>query len=114
MKKYVYIIGGEKVMDKVMSGKSVQGGFAWNKETGLTFTPHNIQSREDGYVSPEKTLFETTDGRLVETPQRYKMKVSVKKRLGRHRAATEIHNQSRELTDYLKHTKTIEEIMDEV
>ncbi len=114
MKKYVFIIDGEKVLEKVMSGKSVQGGFSWNKETGLTFNAHNIQSREDGYVSPEKTLFETTDGRLMETPQRYKIKVSVKRRLGHHRAATEIQNQARELTDHLKHTKTIEDILDEV
>jgi hypothetical protein len=46
--------------------------------------------------------------------KRFVVRASAKKDTGRERSAASLMMTVKELTDYLKHTKTIEEIMDNV
>ena len=103
MKKEVSILNALAVMARLEQGKSVEGSFFKDKESGvLTFRPYNRLSREPGYVPPTVTLYETANGALRQTSKRNKIVVSVKRSLGKLRGATELMSQARELTDYLK------------
>ena len=103
MKKEVSILNALAVMARLEQGKSVEGSFFKDKESGvLTFRPYNRLSREPGYVPPTVTLYETANGALRQTSKRNKIVVSVKRSLGKLRGATELLSQARELTDYLK------------
>ncbi len=114
MKKYVFIIDLLEIIAKLMAGKVVKGVLYIDKDTHrLVFRPYNITSDGINYRAFRRTLYETPNGRLVETSLRYKLKVSIKKTLGRQRSAMEMQSQARELSDYLKHTKSIDEILDE-
>ena len=46
--------------------------------------------------------------------KRFVVRASAKKSVGRERSATSLMMTVKELTDYLKHTKTIDEILDEI
>ena len=64
--------------------------------------------------APDAVLYESANGWLRQSKRRFKIFVSAKCSIGRKRSADQLLSEARELTDYLKHTKTIEEIMDEV
>lgn len=81
----------------------------------VDFNAFNRKSREPGYVAPpDAVLYESANGWLRQSKRRFKIFVSAKCSIGRKRSADQLLSEARELTDYLKHTKTIEEIMDEV
>ena len=105
----------EETWERMLAGVRVKGTIGYSKWTGeKDFNAWHGKSLEPGYIPESIVLYETADGSLRQTARRNKISVSVKRSLGRKRGATEIMSQARELTDYLKNTKTIEEIMDEV
>jgi hypothetical protein len=101
---------------RMTTGKRVEGTIGHDKWTGENnFNAFNRKSREPGYERPkDETLYETASGWLKMSVKRLKIFVSANKGMGRERCAAEILMQAKELTDHLKHTKTIDEIMDEV
>ena len=101
---------------RMTSGKRVEGTIGYDKWTGETdFNAFKRKSREPGYERPkDEMLYETASGWLKMSVKKLKIFVSANKGMGRERCATEILMQAKELTDHLKHTKSIDEIMDEV
>ena len=80
---------------RMTSGRRVEGTIGYDKWTGENdFNAFHRKSREPGNERENMTLYETNTGR--------------------ERSATSLMMTVKELTDYLKHTKTIEEIMDNV
>ena len=114
MKKYIAI--EEEVLVRLVEGKCVEGSLRRDQWTGIiTFNAYKRLSREPGYVRPKPvTLHETPNGRLNMTPKMYNIYVSAKRSLGRERCASELQMQARELTSYLRISKTIDDILDEI
>ena len=113
---YITIAVDDKSYARMIKGLRVEGTVGINLETLIgDLNAFKRLSREPGYVRPKPvTLFNTVSGRLNETARTYNIYVSAKKDMGRRRSATELLSQAKELTDYLRDTKSIEEIMDEV
>ena len=103
--------------DRLQSGsRRMEGTIGYDKWTGVVdFNAFNRKSREPGYVAPpDAVLYESANGWLRQSKRRFKIFVSAKCSIGRKRSADQLLSEARELTDYLKNTKTIEEIMDEI
>jgi hypothetical protein len=100
---------------RMTSGRRVEGTIGYDKWTGENdFNAFHRKSREPGCERENMTLYETDNGRLTMSKKRFVVRASAKKNTGRERSATSLMMTVKELTDYLKHTKTIEEIMDNV
>ena len=101
---------------RMTEGKRMEGTIGYNKSSKqYDFNAFNRKSREPGYVrQKDESLYETNSGWLKASIKKFKIFVSVNRSMGRERSSAELMLQARELTDWLKHTKTIEEIMDEV
>lgn len=100
---------------RMTSGKRVEGTIGHDQWTGENnFNAFNRKSREPGYVAPDAVLNESANGWLRKSKRRYKIFASVKVSIGHRRSADQLLDEARELTGYLKNTKTIDEIMDEV
>jgi hypothetical protein len=107
----------DETWNKLVSGnRRLEGTIGYDKWTGETdFNAFNRKSREPGYVAPpDAVLRETANGWLRKSKRRFKIFSSVKCSIGCRRSAEQLLSEARELTDYLKNTKSIEEIMDEV
>ena len=106
----------DKTYARMLEGKRVEGTIGYDLWTGKKdFKAFNRKSREPGYVKPKDImLYETASGWLKESAKKFKIFVSANKGMGRHRSSTEILRQAIEVTEYLRNTKTIDEIMDEV
>jgi hypothetical protein len=113
---YITIAVDDKSYALLIEGKRVQGtvGYKVGDLVG-DLRAHHLKSRESDYVRPAPiTLHVTQSGRLNETARTFNIYVSAKKLMGRERSASELMMQAKELTDYLRTTKTIEEILNEV
>ena len=95
----------DKTYARMTEGKRVEGTIGYNEFTKEhDFNAFKRKSREPGYERPkDESLYETSSGWL---------KASIT--MGRGRSSAELMMQAKELTDWLKNTKSIEEIMDEV
>ena len=106
----------DKTYARMTEGKRVEGTIGYNPYTKEhDFNAFNRKSREPGYVrQKDESLYETSSGWLKASIRKFKIFVSVNRSMGRGRSSAELMLQAKELTDWLKNTKTIEEIMDEV
>ena len=106
----------DKTYVRMTEGKRVEGTIGFNPFTKEhDFNAFHRKSRESGYVrQKDKSLYETSSGWLKASIRKFKIFVSVNRSMGRERSSTELLLQAKELTDWLKNTKSIEEIMDEV
>lgn len=113
---YITVAIDDKSFARMLKGLRVEGTVGLDLESWIgDLNAFKRLSQEPGYVKPKPvTLFNTVTGRLKETAKTYNIYVSAKKNMGRKRSATELMSQAKELTDYLRHTKGIEEILDEV
>lgn len=105
----------DKTYARMTEGKRVEGTIGYNEFTKEhDFNAFNRKSREPGYERPkDESLYETSSGWLKASIKKFKIFVSVNRSMGRGRSSAELMLQAKELTDWLKNTKTIEEIMDE-
>lgn len=108
MKKYIYLLRAFEVLMMLKEGQRIEGSLAM-KDGKIVFNPYFKKSRLPGYKAPSTTLYETSNGRLVETSLRYKVMVSIKKAIGRQRTASAMMMQTHEMTEYLKNTTSIAE-----
>jgi hypothetical protein len=101
---------------RMMVGKRVEGTIGFDPGTGVKdFRAFNRKSREAGYERPaDELLYTSSSGWLKASARRFKVFVSVNRSMGRERSASELLMQSKELTDHLRHMKTIEEILEEI
>ena len=101
---------------RMLTGKRVEGTLGYDKWTGeKSFNAFQRKSREPGYERPaDVTLYETASGWLKQSVKKNKIFVSVNRSMGNGRGASELMLQAKELTDRLRHTMTIEEIMDNI
>ena len=76
-----------------------------------TFNAWNLGSK--GHLT-EVTEHVTASGWLRRSARKNKIFVSVNSSMGRERCASELMMQAKELTDHLRNTITIEELMDEI
>ena len=107
----------QEAWDRLQSGnRRMEGTLGRDKWTGeVDFNDFHRKSREPGYVAPPDTvLYESANGWLRKSKRRFKIFASAKCSIGRKRSADHLLSEARELIDYLRHTMTIEEIMDEV
>ena len=73
----------EKILSRLVEGKSVEGSLHRDEWTGeITFKAYNRKSREEGYVKPDRVIALTETGWLKESAQRIKFFSSVKKTVG--------------------------------
>ena len=114
MKKYIEV--SMEVLERLQTGRAIEGTIKMDLMTrSIRFNAFNRMSREPGYVAPpDAVLYESANGWLRQSKRRFKIFVSAKCSIGRKRSADQLLSEARELTDYLKNTKTIEEIMDEI
>ena len=99
---------------RMTTGKRVEGTIGHDQWTGENiFNAFKRKSREPGYVAEKTVLYQTERGSVYMTPKTFGLKVTSRRSLGRKRCAENLLKQARELTDHLRDTKTIEEIMNE-
>ena len=99
---------------RMTTGKRVEGTIGHDQWTGENnFNAFKRKSREPGYVAEKTVLYQTERGSVYMTPKTFGLKVTSQRSLGRKRCAENLLKQARELTDHLRDTKTIEEIMNE-
>jgi predicted nucleotidyltransferase len=104
----------EETWARMLTGKRAEGTIGYDKWTGeADFNAFHRKSREPGYVAERTVLYQTERGHVYMTPKTFGIKVTSRRSLGRKRCAENLLKQARELTDHLRDTKTIEEIMDE-
>ena len=101
---------------RMLTGKRVEGTLGIDQCTGKkSFNAFRRKSREPGYVKPaDVTLYESASGWLKQSVKKNKIFVSVNRSMGNSRSASELMLQAKELTDHLRHIKSIEEIMDNI
>ena len=106
----------EETWARMLKGKRVEGTLGLNKCTGeKSFNAFHRKSREPGYVKPaDVTLYESASGWLKQSVKKNKIFVSVNRSMGNVRGSAELMLQAKELTDHLRHTMTIEEIIDNI
>ena len=106
----------DKSFEIMLSGRRVEGTIGYDQEILLgDLNAFKRRSREPGYVKPgEVVLAESASGWLRLSIRKFKMYLSANRGLGRQRGADELLRQAEELCEYLRTTKTIFEIMDEV
>ena len=106
----------DKTYARMTEGKRVEGTIGYNEFTKEhDFNAFKRKSGEPGYERPkDESLYETSSGWLKASIKKFKIFVSVNRSMGRGRSSAELMMQAKELTDWLKNTKSIEEIMDEV
>jgi hypothetical protein len=98
---------------RMQQGKRVEGTLGLDKWTGeKTFNAFNRKSSVDR--PKDETLYETASGWLKASVKKNKIFVSVNRKMGNGRCASELMLQARELTDHLRNIKSIEEIMDNI
>jgi hypothetical protein len=101
VKKYIEI--PEEILVGLAEGKYVEGSLHRDVYTGrLTFNVYNRKSREPGYQRPLEVLIHQSDfGQLLETPQRFKIRQSMPKKLGIARVMTIIDREAKEFKNSL-------------
>jgi len=105
----------DETWENMTKGKRVEGTIGYDQWTGESnFNAFNRKSRQEGYEPQTTVLYESANGCLRKSKRRVKISASVKCSLGCKRSADQLMTEARELTEYLRHMKTIEEIMDEV
>ncbi len=108
MRKFIFIINAIELLQLLMSGKYVQGVLYIDKETGLlTFKAYNRKPRNQG---SDRLIHQLETGWVKESQEKYKLFVSVYKKLGMARILSIIDRETKEAKSALFDKEMIESI----
>ena len=108
MKKFIFVINAIELLQLLSSGKYVQGVLYIDKETGLlTFKAYNRKLRNQG---SDKLVHQLETGWVKESQEKYKLFVSVYKKLGMARILSIIDRETKEAKTALFDKELIESI----
>ena len=94
MKKFIFVINAIELLHMLACGKYVQGVLYIDKETGLlTFKAYNRKPRNQG---SDKLVHQLETGWVKESSEKYKLFVSVYKKLGLARILSIIDRETKE------------------
>lgn len=108
MRKFIFIINAIELLQLLMSGKYVQGVLYIDKNTGLlTFRAYNRKPRNQ--VS-DKLIHQLEMGWVKESAEKYKLFISVYKKLGLARILSILDRETKEAKNALFDKELIDSI----
>ena len=108
MRKFIFIINAIELLQLLMSGKYVQGVLYIDKNTGLlTFRAYNRKPRN--HVSDE-LVHQMESGWVKESAEKYKLFISVYKKLGLARILSILDRETKEAKNALFDKELIDSI----
>ena len=108
MRKFIFIINAIELLQLIMSGKYVQGVLYIDKNTGLlTFRAYNRKPRNQ--VSDE-LVHQLESGWVKESAEKYKLFISVYKKLGLARILSILDRETKEAKNALFDKELIDSI----
>ena len=108
MKKFIFVINAIELLQLLTSGKYVQGVLYIDKETGLlTFKAYNRKPRNQ---ESDRLVHQLETGWVKESSEKYKLFVSVYKKLGMARILSIIDRETKEAKTALFDKELIESI----
>jgi hypothetical protein len=109
MKKYIYVLNALELMSKLYVGKRVEGVLFVDENTGrLTFKAWNRKAPK--WRRKDEVVRQLESGWVKESPEKYKLFISVYKKLGLARILNIIDREAKEAQDALFDKELIESI----
>jgi len=109
MKKYIYVLNALELMSKLYVGKRVEGVLFVDENTGrLTFKAWNRKAPK--WRCKDEMVRQLESGWVKESPEKYKLFISVYKKLGLARILNIIDREAKEAQDALFDKELIESI----
>lgn len=108
MKKYIFVLDALELMSRLIMGKRVEGVLFIDKNTGrLTFKAYN---RTAPKRQPDRLVGKLENGWVKESPEKYKVFVSLTKALGLSRIFAILDSEATEAKNFMFDNELIDRI----
>ena len=106
MKKYIFVLNALELLSQLYAGKRVEGVLYVDEETGsLTFKAYNRKPKKR---QKDKLVHKLESGWVKESPEKYKLFISIYKKLGLARILSIIDRETKEAKGALFDKELIE------